>query len=45
MLAQKLKNVGKALLPTYASASTFKCSNRTSIVGRLIPTLRKAKYI
>lgn len=39
MLTVKLNIVGKALLPTRASASTLKCSNRTSIVGRSRPTL------
>ena len=37
----KLENVGKALLPARASASTFKCSNLTSTVGISIPTLTK----
>jgi len=35
----KLVKVGKDLLPTRASALIFKRSNRTSIVGRSIPTL------
>lgn len=43
MLKKKLKNVGRALLPTWTSASTFRCSNRTSIVGSSIPTLSKIK--
>lgn len=34
-----LSRVGSALLPTYASASTDKCSNLTSILGISIPTL------
>jgi hypothetical protein len=38
-LMEKLRIVGNALLPTQASASTFKCSNRTSIVGKSRPTL------
>ena len=41
MFTEKFKNVGKALLPTCASASTLKCSKWTSIVGIAIPTLRK----
>lgn len=36
----KLRNVGNPLLPTYASASIFKFSNLTSIVGKSIPTLQ-----
>ena len=43
ILTEKFKNVGKALLPTCASASTFKCSKWTSIVGIAIPTLRNPK--
>ena len=35
----KLVKVGKALVPTWDSASMFEFSNRTSIVGRSIPTL------
>lgn len=38
-LMEKLRIVGNALLPTWASASTFKCSKRTSIVGKSSPTL------
>lgn len=38
-LEMKFVKVGKALLPTYASASIFKCSNLTSIDGKSIPTL------
>lgn len=38
-LEMKLVNVGKALLPTYASASILRCSNLTSIDGKSIPTL------
>ena len=33
-------SVGRALLPTWHSASTVKCSNWTSIVGSWIPTLQ-----
>lgn len=40
MLIEELNNVGKALLPTYVSASTLRCSKRSSIVGNLIPTLK-----
>lgn len=36
---KKLKFVGKALSPIYASASTLRCSNLTSMVGISIPTL------
>lgn len=43
MLTEKFKNVDEALLPTWTSAATFKCSNRTSIVGRTIPTLTSYK--
>lgn len=32
--------VGRALLPIWQSASTVKCSNLTSTVGSLIPTLK-----
>jgi len=39
VLVKKFKTEGKPLLPTYTSASTFKCSYRTSIVGISIPTL------
>nr|GLL17791.1 Os06g0555101 [Ipomoea trifida] len=36
---------GRALSPTWQSASTVKCSNLTSTVGRLIPTLHKPLVI
>jgi len=39
ILTVKLVKVGKGLVPTQASAAMFKFSNRTSIVGRSIPTL------
>lgn len=32
--------VGSALVPTYASPSIDKCSNRTSIFGMSVPTLK-----
>jgi hypothetical protein len=36
-----LRTVGRPLLPTRTSASTSRCSNRTSIVGMSIPTLHE----
>lgn len=38
-LTAEFSRVGRALVPTYASASTDKFSNRTSIFGISIPTL------
>ena len=40
MLTEKFKNVGKVPIPTLASASIFKCSKRTSLVGIAIPSPR-----
>jgi hypothetical protein len=37
---KKFGRVGKALLPTCTSAQISKCSNRTSILGSSIPTLK-----
>lgn len=40
VLVMELRTVGRPLLPTRTSASATRCSNRTSIVGISIPTLR-----
>lgn len=34
-----LVSVGRALFPTWHSASAFRCSNLTSTVGNWMPTL------
>ena len=41
VLVMELRTVGMPLLPTRTSASTFRCSKRTSIVGMSIPTLQQ----
>jgi hypothetical protein len=43
ILKVNLANEGKALLPTYASASIFRLSYRTSIVGTSMPTLKRQR--
>lgn len=45
MFIVAFRRVGSALLPTYASVWTDKCSNRTSILGNSIPTLFHDKFI
>lgn len=39
MLSTVLARVGRARVPTWHLACTFRCSNLTSTFGRLIPTL------
>jgi len=39
LLVMELRTVGSPLEPTRTSASALRCSNRTSIVGKSIPTL------
>jgi hypothetical protein len=41
VLMTELTMVGRPLVPTRTSASAFKCSNRTSMVGMSMPTLRQ----
>jgi hypothetical protein len=37
----EFSRLGSALVPTYASPSIDKCSNRTTILGMSIPTLKE----